>query len=49
MENRGRVEDYLDDYSADMPIEDKGIFCKHVYECQNCHKLENFKIRKINA
>jgi hypothetical protein len=42
------VEDYLDDYSADMPIEDEGIFCMHVYVCPNCGGMKNFKIRKVN-
>lgn len=48
MEDKGRVEDYLDDYSADMPIEDEGIFCMHVYACNNCGFMKNFKIRKVN-
>jgi hypothetical protein len=48
MKNKGRVEDYLDDYSADMPIEDEGIFCIHVYACENCDNMKNYKIKKVN-
>lgn len=47
-ENKGRVEDYLDDYSADMPIEDKGDYCKHIYMCVNCGAMKNINIRKVN-
>jgi hypothetical protein len=49
MNDRGRVEDYLDDYSADMPIEDEGAFCKHVYACSNCGNMKNINIRKVKG
>jgi hypothetical protein len=49
MENKGRVEDYLDDYSADMPIEDGENYCKHVYLCSNCNAIKNYSIKMINT
>lgn len=45
--NSGRVEDYLDPYSADMPIEEK-LYCNHIYKCRNCGKIENYNIKMVN-
>ena len=47
LEDNGRVEDYLDPYSADMPIENVA-YCKHVYICRNCGNTENFNYKMVN-
>ncbi|WP_139904381.1 hypothetical protein [Clostridium thermarum] len=43
----GRIEDYLDPYSADMPIENSQ-YCRHIYKCNNCGKIENYNIKMVN-
>lgn len=47
MVDKGRVEDYLDNYSADMPIEDCEDYCLHLYRCDECGILERKKIMKV--
>jgi hypothetical protein len=49
MKNEGRISDYYDSYSADMPIENKDTYCTHVYVCDSCGELKNFKIKMVNA
>lgn len=47
LSNKGRVEDYLGPYSADMPIEDH-YYCEHYYKCSLCGRLEKHDIKMIN-
>lgn len=47
MEDKGRVEEFLGPYSADMPIENKG-YCTHVYKCENCGNVKNINFKEIN-
>lgn len=49
MISKGRVQDYLDDYSADMPVKDEDIYCDHVYMCVNCGRMRNYNIKKVNC
>jgi hypothetical protein len=49
MLDQGRISDYYDNYSADMPIENEDIYCTHIYVCENCGELHNFKIKMVNA
>lgn len=48
MEDKGRVEDYLDNYSADMPIEGSNDYCTHIYECLYCNYFKRVKLDKVN-
>ena len=45
--NKGRVDDYLDPYSADMPIEDGETYCMHIFQCTGCNNKENKKIIRV--
>jgi hypothetical protein len=49
MVDKGRISDYFDDYSADMPIENEEGYCTHVYQCSKCGELKNYKIKFVNA
>lgn len=49
MKDNGRVSDYYDPYSADMPIENQEAYCTHIYQCDECRELKNYKIKMINA
>lgn len=49
MEDKGRVQEYYDDYSADDPIEDKGSFCEHVFKCNKCMGFERKNVEKIHV
>ena len=48
MEDKGRVQDYYDDYSADNPIDDKGDYCEHVFKCNKCMGFERKNVEKIH-
>ncbi|MCY6483596.1 hypothetical protein OW763_04415 [Clostridium aestuarii] len=47
MVDKGRTQEYFDDYSADDPINDKGDYCVHVFKCTKCSSIENVNIKKI--
>lgn len=49
MEDKGRVQDYYDNYSADDPIDDKGDLCTHVFKCNKCGSFERKDVEKINV
>jgi predicted RNA-binding Zn-ribbon protein involved in translation (DUF1610 family) len=48
MENKGRVQEVLlDDYTANMPINDSSDYCVHIFECNNCRQKKTMQIFKI--
>lgn len=47
MVDKGRIQDYLDSYSAEMPIEDNGLFCIHIFFCSRCNDIRKMKVKKI--
>ncbi|KGX92584.1 hypothetical protein N781_14720 [Pontibacillus halophilus JSM 076056 = DSM 19796] len=58
--DRGRVVDYLDDYSAYMSDEDLKMVdglpdskekhsCVHVFQCTSCHEDETIPIHELDA
>lgn len=47
MENQGREQEYLDDYSADDPIDDNGSSCVHIFKCNKCGGFERKNVEKI--
>ncbi len=48
MENKGREQEYFDDYSADDPIDDNGNCCVHIFKCNKCGGFERKNIEKIH-
>jgi hypothetical protein len=49
MEDKGREQEYYDDYSADDPIDDKGNACVHIFKCNKCEKFERKSIEKVQV
>lgn len=48
MKDRGRAQEILlDDYTANMPINDCHQYCVHIFECDECHNRANIQIFKI--
>lgn len=47
LSDKGRIEEYLGPYSADMPIEN-AEYCNHIYKCSVCGRMENHSIEMIN-
>lgn len=47
MVDKGRKQEYLDDYSADDPINDRGDYCMHIFKCTKCDCMENTLVRKV--
>lgn len=47
MVDKGRQQEYFDDYSADDPINDLEDSCVHVYKCENCGAFEKKYIKKV--
>lgn len=47
MVEKGRKQEYYDDYSADDPIKDYDEYCMHLFKCTKCEYMEDVKIRKI--
>ncbi|MFD3156197.1 hypothetical protein ACFIJ5_04965 [Haloimpatiens sp. FM7330] len=48
MNDKGRMQEYMDDYSADMPIKDEKKYCIHIYKCDNCDYIKRVYIEKVN-
>lgn len=49
MSDQGRIEEFFDDYSLNMPIENNGIYCTHVFQCKKCGNVKNYSIKIVNA
>lgn len=47
MVDKGRVQEYYDDYSAEEEIEDSSEYCFHVFCCKECGELARKNIEKI--
>lgn len=47
MTDKGIIQEYFDDYSANMEINDHDKFCVHIYQCSNCNFYRRIKINKI--
>lgn len=47
LQDKGRVQEYYDDYSADAPIEDSENYCEHVLKCNKCDIIERINIEKV--
>lgn len=48
MENQGRAQEVLlDDYTANMTINDNSDYCIHIFECNSCKKRRTMQIFKI--
>lgn len=47
MEDKGIIQEYFDDYTADMDINDNNQFCVHIYQCSNCNFYERINVNKI--
>lgn len=48
MEDFGRIEQYLDAYSADMPIENRNGYCCHLYKCKKCDFTKKVNFKEVN-
>lgn len=48
MKDFGRIEQYLDNYSADMPIENRSGYCCHLYKCDYCDFTKKVNFKEIN-
>lgn len=50
MIDEGRAQEtMLDDYTANMPINDNCNYCIHVFKCINCGRSERIEIVKIKV
>ena len=47
MNDKGIIQEFYDDYTANMEIDDKDQFCVHIYQCSNCGFYERIKVNKI--
>ncbi|MCY6370477.1 hypothetical protein [Clostridium ganghwense] len=47
MVDKGREQEYFDDYSADDPIKDYDDYCIHIFKCNKCGFFEKKLIKKI--
>lgn len=47
MEDKGIKQEFFDDYTANMEINDNEIFCVHIYQCSNCNYYKKIKVNKI--
>lgn len=47
MEDKGIKQEFYDDYTANMDIDDNNKYCVHIYQCSNCNYYERIKINKI--
>ncbi len=47
MEDKGRVQEYYDNYTAEEEIQDSEKLCFHVYYCKNCGEIQRKNIEKI--
>ena len=47
MEDKGILQEFSDDYTANMEINDSEKFCVHMFKCSNCEFHKRIKIKKI--
>ncbi|MBE6044644.1 MAG: hypothetical protein E7216_10510 [Clostridium thermopalmarium] len=47
MVDKGRKQEYFNDYSADDPIYDIGDYCLHLFKCSKCDFMEDTLVRKV--
>jgi hypothetical protein len=47
LKEKGRISDFFDPYSAEMPIENEG-YCCHVYSCDQCKEEFRYRIKCIH-
>ena len=47
MEDKGIIQEFSDDYTANMEIKDNEEFCVHMYKCSNCNFHKRVKVDKI--
>jgi len=46
MVDKGRAQEYSDDYTANMPINDGENYCAHIFECSRCNFFKRVPIEK---
>jgi hypothetical protein len=47
MEDKGIIQEFSDDYTANMEISDNNKFCIHMYQCSNCNFHKRIKVDKM--
>ena len=47
MEDKGIIQEFSDDYTANMGIRDIDEFCTHMYQCTNCNSHKKIAISKV--
>ena len=47
MKDKGIIQEFSDDYTANMEIHDSNQFCVHMYQCNDCNFYKRIKIEKI--
>ena len=47
MKDKGIIQEFSDDYTANMEIHDNTRFCVHMYQCSDCNFYKTIKIEKI--
>ena len=47
MKDKGIIQEFSDDYTANMEIHDSNEFCVHMFQCSNCDFHQRIKINKI--
>ncbi|KAJ53665.1 hypothetical protein BD780_002998 [Clostridium tetanomorphum] len=47
MVDKGRVQEYMDPYGPQMPIDDRENYCLHLFQCLKCKNMERKRIEKV--
>ena len=47
MEDKGIIQEFFDDYTANMEINDTNKYCVHIYQCSNCDFFDKINVNKI--
>jgi hypothetical protein len=47
MNNKGIIQEFFDDDTANMEINDNKEFCIHIYQCSSCNFYKRIKISKV--
>lgn len=47
MVDKGRVNEFVDPYGAEMPVSDSEEYCFHIFKCENCGNMERKDVLKV--
>lgn len=47
MVDKGRVNEFIDSYGAEMPVSDSEEYCFHIFKCENCGSIQRKDVLKV--